>query len=1087
MATTTPPPRASSGTDPGTGTGTAQIHSVIRHTSSGTNHPALGRSNTLKYLGIDECEAKARHLFGQIKDPDGRLSRGTFVDSMIQLQHMSSPWRATRVDLEHLFVGLAKAGIKSSSGTNGVGGLSSISFDEFWAGVRSYRWLRGLVLELQEVPRFEPKAAFDVTQPTNARENYGCDYSTTGNTPDVPPHGALMLSPDPSFSPAATAREELIDQTFHTMDFVAERRAWQDSIINVLVRKMDPQDRPWLIVTTGPHGAGKGYVLNWLNERRILPLEMVVQIDQDLLLHAIPEHKLYLAHGGAKYALDACRAEVRLLQELAEHRALENRQHVWVDSQLWDVQWFAERLQRLRSMYSDYRMCILHVRASEQTVRQRLAFEGRTDLLVEEDLRDSLLDKTARLQQLSQFVDLFVEVDNDKGSRDMPCPPTLVRIENRYPGSDGSLDWSRGLGRHFSSIFEQPDGFPHALASLCLQPTVFDELIRLGVLKLEIPDGYFDPIPAMSSSAQSQQQQMTVEEAFAASQETVLFEADDDGGEGEGGWAGGAGNDEGPAMKRARKALGDAATSLGRVGNNPLHKNATWAGPSSSFSAAVAPSSAIAARAAAAQIQADARAKRSSLARSISEGEDTPAPRRLLITACNPKDYALPQVGEEARLVRAAVEGYEDWQCDSPTNCAPNSLHGILNGVTHWHVAGHADAPLYGSLTIGFVDADGHFNVASQDTVVDMARRESVRLGNGSLEVVMLNGCLSEQLAIRLRDEALIPYVIAWQTRVDDEICPQFAEAFWAELLRCNNVHRAFQTAQLAVETIVELRGSLDGGQIPAKVPRFKVGVDPFDQDLVMWERPEGAEHPVPVLKADVLNGAAYPRRPVGVPCLLEHRSNNVQRGTKAALLEGPAMDTLPATSSLYTDARVCKLLLSGRAGAMRLSPPSPVNLDAVSQRRAGIPDNAFSFCWAYPTVSLADVKAHPSLDVADPTVSLLWVGGYIYFDSETRIVAANAVAGGVTTSTQRLKFAEPEALSWEDAQALSVAGRWQAVTLPEMREVGARYFAWIRPREQLVTRQFPNFGSFAYIFRGRNARDRDPRDRFFPVDKMMD
>lgn len=48
----------------------------------------------------------------------------------------------------------------------------------------------------------------------------------------------------------------------------------------------------------------------------------------------------------------------------------------------------------------------------------------------------------------------------------------------------------------------------------------------------------------------------------------------------------------------------------------------------------------------------------------------------------------------------------------------------------------------------------------------------------------------------------------------------------------------------------------------------------------------------------------------------------------------------------------------------------------------------------------------------------------------------------------------------------LTSLSRWRPITKGELRTRGAKYFTFVYPRETLATRQFPDHGTFAYLFR---------------------
>jgi hypothetical protein len=61
------------------------------------------------------------------------------------------------------------------------------------------------------------------------------------------------------------------------------------------------------------------------------------------------------------------------MQEIAQEVAMRHRQNVWVDGSLSSGQWFSSVFQDIRKRYPHYRIAIIHITASEATIRERIA------------------------------------------------------------------------------------------------------------------------------------------------------------------------------------------------------------------------------------------------------------------------------------------------------------------------------------------------------------------------------------------------------------------------------------------------------------------------------------------------------------------------------------------------------------------------------------------------------------------------------------------------------------------------------------------------------------------------------------------
>jgi len=154
-----------------------------------------------------------------------------------------------------------------------------------------------------------------------------------------------------------------------------------------------------------------------------------------------------------------------------------------------------------------------------------------------------------------------------------------------------------------------------------------------------------------------------------------------------------------------------------------------------------------------------------------------------------------------------------------------------------------------------------------------------------------------------------------------------------------------------------------------------------------------------------------------------------------------------------------------------QLSPSHIITLNEEDAQKAGIPGNAYSFVWAYPlaNVGILTDERKAKLATLDADMCFLVFGGYIYFDISGNIVQANAVAQG-----NALYFSERQWWRPEFTTYLARQGRFQEITIQQMRDQGARHFCWVRPSEQLEAGSgknkeiwtFPSeLGAFVYLF----------------------
>ena len=202
-----------------------------------------------------------------------------------------------------------------------------------------------------------------------------------------------------------------------------------------------------------------------------------------------------------------------------------------------------------------------------------------------------------------------------------------------------------------------------------------------------------------------------------------------------------------------------------------------------------------------------------------------------LVLGCRP---TLPCVEDEVNAVASAAPNAELSLDPNPTLVAAKAPQ------HNWcHFAGHADPKLGPDRVLVWCDAGG-FAAVDGSTLVDMLR---------SKKLVVLNGCKSVELAIKLR-QAGVPNVVAWTTLLYDPAAKLFAVEFWKmmgghahddeDALR-NAVRVAFASAKLAVQTAVKPGGAVDvgGGKTHASsVPKYELH-DPEDAATVVQAGPD--------------------------------------------------------------------------------------------------------------------------------------------------------------------------------------------------------------------------------------------------------
>ena len=267
-----------------------------------------------------------------------------------------------------------------------------------------------------------------------------------------------------------------------------------------------------------------------------------------------------------------------------------------------------------------------------------------------------------------------------------------------------------------------------------------------------------------------------------------------------------------------------------------------------------------------------------------------------LILGCRP---TLPNVEAEVKAIAATAPGAELFLDPTAAQAGQRAPH-----HTWCHFAGHAD-PKLGPDRVLVLCHNGGFSAVDASTLVDMLR---------TMKLVVLNGCKSEELGLKLR-EAGVPNVVVWKTTLYDPAAMLFAVRFWEVIAaRSPNDHHslrtavraAFEAAKVAVQTAVRPGGAIDvggGRRRAAAVPAYELH-DPQDAATVEQQGPNrGKLLPAAGAEKAGRNAAGVPlllQQPAtvhGVPPRPDHYEPrpDVEGSVRKALLGAP-QDTLAIT-----------------------------------------------------------------------------------------------------------------------------------------------------------------------------------------------
>lgn len=210
----------------------------------------------------------------------------------------------------------------------------------------------------------------------------------------------------------------LLDYTWHKK-YSEERSMLQDRILIDLSMKGDAGNEkmlPWVIFTAGAMGAGKGYVMNWMQKQGCLPLQKFIVIDPDEIRQTLPEWPGYVAKDPLTAAVKT-QKEAGHIAEVLGYVSLGERRNVIFDGSLRDVEWYKVYFQKLRYSFPGIRLMILHIQAEREAVLRRAETRGqKTGRMVPRELLESSMDAVPKsVSVLAPYVDVCIRVANIDG------------------------------------------------------------------------------------------------------------------------------------------------------------------------------------------------------------------------------------------------------------------------------------------------------------------------------------------------------------------------------------------------------------------------------------------------------------------------------------------------------------------------------------------------------------------------------------------------------------------------------------------------------------------------------------------------
>ena len=334
-----------------------------------------------------------------------------------------------------------------------------VSLDVFQRAARDSVFLTRIVSSLSHTCEFSVPATYDFTQPTTITHRHPSyvvsnEWGTNeSKIYDETKHGTLH-------GDFVDVRKTL-DYSWHP-NYTKERQLWQDVLVKDVAQRQSPSRWPWLVLTCGAMGAGKGYCLRWLSRTGVFPLDRVVKIDPDHFKSAMPEWPGYTTFDAQEKTTSAgnqTHKESGFIQELCQTVSLRLRQNTWIDGSLQDHAWWSEWIRGIRDQYPWYRIAIFYVYASDRQVLDRAKRRGeQTGRYIEETKLLESIEKTATsIKVLGPLAD-FVAKINNSGSL-----PKLDVFEDRSHSF-------RAISDRFRSRIDRTLRFPESLGTMWLRP-----------------------------------------------------------------------------------------------------------------------------------------------------------------------------------------------------------------------------------------------------------------------------------------------------------------------------------------------------------------------------------------------------------------------------------------------------------------------------------------------------------------------------------------------------------------------------------------------------------------------------------------
>ena len=176
----------------------------------------------------------------------------------------------------------------------------------------------------------------------------------------------------------------------------------------------------WVVFTAGAMGAGKGYVMKYLWDKNLIPLDSFVVVDPDWIRMKLPEWRS-LIKWYPKVAGSILQKESGYLAEIAREALILAEKNVLVDGSLRDSEWALKDIQKLKN--TGLKIGVIHVTGNPEIFKGQAKERGKATgryvdaKLILSSFEDSL-NTFELLSGIDKLLDFAVQIDNSGDQAD---------------------------------------------------------------------------------------------------------------------------------------------------------------------------------------------------------------------------------------------------------------------------------------------------------------------------------------------------------------------------------------------------------------------------------------------------------------------------------------------------------------------------------------------------------------------------------------------------------------------------------------------------------------------------------------------